>query len=171
MKAIEFKQTNRFKLKLFATVYFTLLLAFTIYAIFGTIAIVDFINSFRFGKFVGILGGLLFLSPLMLLSRLTTHKLSLTFDDEKVRVQEKSKEFFICYSDINEMNLNRHRLNELELFNRQQVLLFTFRSASNGNVLEELISFFTQKIAFQKTVKQRKVVGGYINSVSFKRHR
>ena len=168
-KRIEFKQTDNRKLMLLAVAYFIFLLAFLLYATFGTHAIVNFINSLDYTA-VGLIGGALLIAPLLLLIPFTTYRITLIFDDEKIRVQKKkSKDVIIRYSSIDKMHLNRKRLNELELLDFHSKLLYSFRSVNDGMAIEKIATTLTKEIAFRKTTTQIKRKLGKYPFITYKR--
>ncbi len=168
-KRIEFKQTDSRKLKMLALAYFVLLLAFVLYATFGTHAIVNFINSMDY-TVVGLLGGVVLIAPLLLMIPFTSYHVVVIFDDEKIRVQKKKgKEVVIRYSSIDIMYLNRKQLCELELFNFHSKPLYSFRSVNNGGAIEEIVAILTKEITFRKTTTQLKRRIGTYPFITYKR--
>lgn len=167
-KRIEFRQTNNSKLKLLAIVYISLLLAFLLYATFGTHAIVNLINSLDY-TVVGLLGGVLFIAPLLIMIPFTSYHIAVTFDDEKIVVQDKKKEVIIRYSSIDKMYLNRKRLCELELLNFHSKPLYSFRAVNDGMAIEKIATILTKQIIFRKTATQVKRRIGTYPFITYKR--
>ena len=168
-KRLEFKQTDSSRLKLLGITYFVLLMAFLLYATLGTHAIVNFINSLDYAV-VGILSGVIFIGPLLLMLPFTAYRMVVVFDDEKIRVQSKrSKDTIIHYSSINKIYLNRKRLCELELFSVYSKPLYTFRSVNNGMAIEKIVTILTKKITFSKATTQTKRKGGTYPFITYTR--
>lgn len=171
MKKVELKQTDSVRLRIFALVYFLLLLGLLVYAILdSSYGFVNFINSLGY-ELAAILFGVVFISPLLLLNKLTTYKLCIVFEDELLRIYRGNdkKATTVRYASIDRMFLNRKRLNELELLNFHSKLLYSFRSLNNGDAIEELVKILTQNITFSKTTQQVKKRVGRYNFITFKR--
>ena len=168
-KKITFKQTDNCKLKLLAIAYFALLVGFVLYATFGTYAIVNFINSLDY-TVAGLLGGIVFIGPLLLMIPFTSYHITVVFDSEKLRVQKKNgRDVTIRYANIATMYLNRKRLCELELLNSYAKPLYSFRSVNNGMAIEEIVTILTKEIAFSKTTTQIKRKLGVYPFITYKR--
>lgn len=168
-KRVEFKQTNNRRLRLLAIVYFTLLLAFFLYATMGTDAIISFINSIDYTA-VGLVGGILLIAPLLIMIPFTSYHIAVTFDDEKLSVQAKNKkDIVVKYSSIDKMCLNRKRLNELELLNFHSKPLYSFRAVNDGMAIEKILAILTKEIIFRKTTTQVKRRIGTYPVITYKR--
>ncbi len=169
MQIIKYKQTDSLKRRWFIIIYFTLLVTLAIFA-FTNDAILDFINSFQTGTFIGLLAGIIFISPLLLITKLTSHDATIELDEKQLKVSEKGKDVIVRYTDIETMYMHRKRLNVLELMDSRRTLLYTFWPCNNGDVIEELINFLSKEISFKKAKKVVKFRGAHYDSVTFIRN-
>ncbi len=165
MEVIKYKQVNRLRRRWFIIVYFTLLAAFAVYT-FSNDAIINFINHFH-SIIIGLLAGIIFLSPLLLMTKLTSYDVTLKLNDEGIRILDNNKEIIFNYLEISKMYLNRHRPNELELWNVKNTLLYVVWPSNNGDVIEDLISLLVKRINFYKEKKAVKTRGAHYDSITY----
>lgn len=169
MDTLEFRQISKKRLRLFILVYTLVLLAILGIVLFGPDEIVLFMSSFRTGKFIAFLGGGILLSPLLVLNKLTSHTLTLSFDDKKMIIKGNAKKTIILFADIETMKLGKSRPNSLDIYDINQKLLYYFYPYDDPGITKKLVWIFSKNSVFQKTTEEITSTSGTYTATTYTR--
>jgi|GEM_PF-2775298 len=155
MKSIKFKQVDSAKRKVLLSVYFVFALSFIAYA-FASDSIIFFINSFQRGIVPGILATVIFIVPLVLIMKYSSHQEVITFEEKTFEIRNRNRSINIRYAEIETMYLNKKDFGVLELLDAQQNLLFAFVQDNNDTQVKKIAAKITAKNQFEKTIEKAK---------------
>jgi len=153
MKSIKFKQVDSAKRKVLLSVYFVFALSFIAYA-FASDSIIFFINSFQRGIVPGILATVIFIVPLVLIMKYSSHQEVINFEEKTFEIRNRS--INIRYAEIETMYLNKKDFGVLELLDAQQNLLFAFVQDNNDTQVKKIAAKIAAKNQFEKTIEKAK---------------
>ncbi|WP_129021955.1 hypothetical protein [Edaphocola flava] len=172
LKKIEFKQNDLKRGIPLAVIYFVAV--FTIcYLIFGgIIGMADAVNNFGSAKGVGLLVGLGFLAPFFVLRHFVMPKNTIEFYPDKITIyKNKKEETVIYYSNIAAMQLNVSNMNQLDIMDGQQNILYHIQPQNKLQVLEETVSEISKYIDLQKQKGSKRYFGKSIETCTYIRRR
>jgi hypothetical protein len=148
MKKLEFIHHNKTNAILLLVFYIVFLLAIAVFVGSGAWGILDFINSFRSGKIPGLLGGLIFLSPLIWLVKLTKTKYIIEIYPQEILFIHKKRIQKIPTEDITKIVLN-DPVSSFNLLNDKD-LMISLNSADGEEALHELCNAILEEKEYTK---------------------
>ncbi len=159
MSSFTFKQINPLRGCVFIVVYISLMFAL-LFGIFGFENVLNFINSFQSGKFIGLLAGIIFIVPLLFIAKSIYPSVEIVIDETTLSIKQNRTIKSIPLSEITGMALNKTRLNALDLYDNKNRLLFQFRPYNDDKTIKRVIGILSQSISFRKTVESKTAMTG-----------
>jgi len=166
MTTIKFQQIKPSRAVVFILIYFTFMLIL-LFGVFGFNEVVAFVNSFKNTKVIGILGAVLFLVPIVLLSRFIYSNIELVLNDNSITVNTKKEQKVIPFATIEQIWINKTKAGSMDLVNSQNEILCNFRPYNRSEIIGELVKAITAEIVFTKKVEQRKATGGSADIITY----
>ena len=154
MESIQYKQNFKTKTGLaIASAYLGTLL-FIIFVTIGQDQAADFVNSFTHSfspKSAGLFFGLIGLGPLFIILSWLATKIKIEFQNDALIVFEKSNPpITIHIKDIAYMIQDKPKPGQLNLYNANDTLIYSFHPLFKGNIiLPQLIKFITENKKFK----------------------
>ena len=170
MKTFKFKQHNQQKAIPFAIIY--LIIAFTLFYFIcgGIIGMANQVNKIGSAKAAGIIVAILVLGPFFILLQLLHHKIEVDIDSLKLFVKKNNKECNVINLDtIDKLELNKTKVNRLDVYDRQNNLLIYFHPVNAPDVLNQIIKEIASSGNFVRTTGTQSYFSTKIETFTYKR--
>ncbi len=170
MENFVFKQRSKRKSMVLLIFYCLFILAIGIFVGTGKYGILDFINSFRKPMIPSLIFGILLLSPLLFLVKLTIRKIEIHIDNNQIIIEDR-KTIKIPIHKIDSIKINIPRVNTVNLYS-QDKLLYCFDNGSKdgGELIMKLAKSIINKGDFEETIKQKKIIGGVMDTFEYSKN-
>lgn len=139
------------------------------YFLFGGInGMADAVNNFGSAKGIGLLVGIAFLAPLIIMIQFIHPKITIEVNSESIVKKDKNANTEkISISSISKMQVNIQKINELRLFDKDEKLLLSLTPFQRADIISKIVDEILKHKAFNKDVKIEKQFGNNIEKTTY----
>lgn len=167
MKIYTFRQNPGAKAVIFSIIYFGAVFSICYFFFGGINGMADKVNNLG-AKASGLLIGVVFLAPFIVLLKYTSPKMQVELGQDFLSLKTGSKQQNISFAEIGSMILNDKKLNTLKILDRSGNLISDFSSQTNPDALLEIAAEIS-KSGFNKEKSVLKLLGKEFDKITYKR--
>ncbi len=169
MNTVRFKDTDRGK-SLLGVAAYLILLGGILFGVVGVDRAADFVNGFGSAKILGLLVGVLALTPVIFIMMAATRTVEAGFDDAALSVTAaKRPPERIPYDTIGSIDFGKSAIATFTVRDLDGRTLRTFRPINDAPGQAALLKAFGRIPGLRKTETSRRVAGGSLTVVEFTR--
>lgn len=169
MKIFKTTQHNIIRIAVTIMVYLTIWITGTSIYFGGFTALLNKINNYGGSTTQQLIIATLILAPYFVIQYLINPKITITVEDERLRITQKGQsEKIILFQDIHSMHVNVESMNTLCIRNRHNHALYTLTSKTNeNNLIENIPNAIAEKSDFKKQSISKKYLNKTYHTITY----